>query len=173
MTAKEVQEGLFTLIEHKRLTVINEWDAAKQSGDDLTRDIYCPRVDLAIGPFNTSRNANDLWQNTNPADKIKEILRQKDWLPPNFKFNPNPRCSVAIEIEASKQGSKYFLGDIANASILGKIGIVIPVGDKIVKSFNRLRGYVDFATRVGKLPEAFRNYVILTEEQFKEVLTLL
>lgn len=98
--------------------------------------MYCPRIDIAVGPFNIRRNIEEDNRIINAkinehkafitklVDKaetyvgnVDEFLRNK---------NRNPRCFLAIEIE--KSGTrKHLLGDIANASVIAAIGIVVPL----------------------------------------------
>ena len=39
--------------------VHKEWDVAKDSQDNYTRKLYCPRIDFAVGPFNIDRNLDE------------------------------------------------------------------------------------------------------------------
>jgi len=161
--------------------VKKEWDVAKDSQDALTRKLYCPRLDIAVGPFNTDGNVQ------NNIDRIKNIVTAKrDFIdnilqlsePPLTDIdsflqlkNKNPRCFLAIEIE--KSGSrKHMLGDIANVSILGSIGIVVPFNDKKLNAFKRIKKYVDFAARVGKSSAVFRNVLIIKKEKFLRAISI-
>lgn len=51
--------------------------------------------------------------------------------------NSNPRCFVAIELERST-GPKHRMGSIINAGAVGKIGIVIGLGDSAYRSLKRI-----------------------------------
>jgi len=162
--------------------VKKEWDVAKESEDDLTRDSYCPRVDVAVGPFNLTRNGNNLRQ-------IDEMIEQRrGFLKKLFEFseihslvsrelgfekflnirNENPRCLLAIEIENSGS-SKHMLGNIANVSILGAIGVVIPFNDTKLKLCKRIKKYLKHAIIVKKIPkDIFRNVIIIEKNNFKK-----
>jgi len=84
--------------------------------------------------------------------------------------NKNPRCFLAIELENS--GSrKHMLGDVANASILGAIGIVVPLNEKRLRAFRKIREYIVFATKVGKLKASFNNVILLNRENFMNVIS--
>jgi len=156
-----------------------EWDVAKDGRDDFTRELYCPRLDIAVGPFNVDRNVNHndmeiertvrthrnlisrmLRYSERRVGNINEFLRNK---------NENPRCFLAIEIENSGS-SKHMLGNIANVSIIGSIGIVIPFNDKKLSLCKRIRKYIAFATDVGKIKTIFKNVLIINKENFLQVL---
>lgn len=83
--------------------------------------------------------------------------------------NNNPRCMLAIEIEHSGS-SKHMLGNIANVSILGAIGIVIPFNEKKLALCKRIKKYVTFATEVKKIQDIFENVLIIRKEKFIGVL---
>ena len=159
---------------------IKEWDVIKNSQDAYPRDLYRPRLDIAIGPFNIDGNADYNKREINNTiqrkrELIERLLESSELHDRDIEMflrakNKNPRCLLAIEIE--KSGSrKHMLGDIANVSILGSIGIVIPFNDKKLSAFKRIQKYLDFATRVGKTEnEMFKNVLILTKENFLRIL---
>jgi len=61
-------------------------------------------------------------------------------------------------------------GNIANASILGSFGIVIPFNDKKLALCQRLKRYVKFATAVKKVGPVFQNVLIIKKERFLQLL---
>ena len=155
--------------------VRKEWDVAKNSQDDFTRELYCPRLDIAVGPFNIDGNVN--W-NIEEMERvvhirrsfIKRLLNHSET--PHIEIeeflsnkNQNPRCFLAIEIENSGS-SKHMLGDVANVSILGSIGIIVPFNDKKLSLCKRIKQYVGFATEVGKTNVVFKNVLILNKANF-------
>ncbi|MBU1044197.1 MAG: hypothetical protein KJ915_07350 [Candidatus Omnitrophica bacterium] len=157
----------------------NEWDAAKDSQDSLTRGMYCPRLDIAVGPFNINGRVEANKRQIEEArsrhqDLIGRIVHTSerhhyDVQDISSGLNKNPRCLLAIEIEAS--GSrKHMLGDIANASILGSIGIVVPLTTGKLNAFIKIMKYIKFATKVKKLESSFNNVVIIGHDRFLEVL---
>lgn len=159
--------------------VEKEWNAAKNSEDDFTRELYCPRLDIAVGPFNIHRNVyedNLLITNVLNAnrDLIRRLWQASELKPLNFdRFmankNNNPRCMLAIEIENSGS-SKHMLGNIANVSILGSIGIVIPFNEKKLALCKRMKKYITFATEVEKIHDVFKNVLILSKNKFIDAL---
>lgn len=177
MKTKEFTKSL--LVELKKVfskdLIIPEWNVGKNSEDDFNnRDYYAPRVDIAIGSFNINR---DLDQNNAKFDSLVQeniSLLQKLYeishLGENHEYisfrdfvsslNPNPRCFIAIEIENTKD-AKRSLGDIVNASVMGKVGIVIPLGDDKYKLFYKIKKYFHYLEQVGKLEGNFRNILII------------
>jgi len=167
-------QGIFGETDVKK-----EWNVAKDSKDDFTRELYCPRLDVAVGPFNIDR---DIERNKSAIktlahihrDFIDRMLRYSQQQGNNVESflenaNPNPRCFLAIEIENSGS-SKHMLGNIANVSIIGSIGVVIPFNYKKASLCNRIKKYVTFATQVGKTEDVFKNVLIIDKENFLRVL---
>ena len=156
-----------------------EWDVAKDSTDDFIRKLYCPRLDLAVGPFNIDRKVT--YNNTEIEETIEyyrsfieKMFNYSEQRNGNFdeflnKRNINPRCFLAIEIENSGT-SKYMLGNIANVSIIGSIGVVIPFNDRQLSNCKRIIEYVDFATEVKKIKAIFENILVIDKEVFLKVL---
>lgn len=157
--------------------VKNEWDIGKDSKDDLQRsEMYCPRPDIAVGPFNTTREHiayRPLYRNSvieRLFDCAINVTGQYDDFI-NANVNPNPRSLLAIEIE--KTGNrKHRLGDIANASIVGGIGIVIPLTPEVCANFLKIINFLDFASGVGKLSSrVFQNVLLIKPDDFLNVIT--
>ncbi len=161
--------------------VKKEWDVAKDGKDDFTRELYCPRLDVAVGPFNIEKEldfSNRIYQTienyTDFLAKLWQSSEQRNNAPGIIDFiemnkNKNPRCFLAIEIENSGS-SKHMLGNIANTSILGSFGIVIPFNDKKLALCQRLQRYVKFATAVKKVGPVFQNVLIIKKEKFLQLL---
>jgi hypothetical protein len=110
--------------------VIKEWDTVK---NDLHlsnhKDVYAPRVDIAIGPFNDYYELDCGIDGTKPMQShpfVKKLTRDKCQAGLSMKnlWNSFSRCFMAVEIEFSGT-SKHVLGSMINASVNGSIGIVI------------------------------------------------
>lgn len=159
--------------------VKKEWDVAKDSQDAFTRQLYCPRLDIAVGPFNIDGN---IYRNNEVIDRA--LTTNKNFISRLFSLsedredslsdflehkNKNPRCLLAIEIEDS--GSrKHMLGDIANVSIIGSIGVIVPFNPEKLGHFKRIRKYVAFATQAGKIKTIFQNVLIISKDHFLQAL---
>jgi hypothetical protein len=156
-----------------------EWDVAKKSRDAYTRKLYCPRIDIAVGPFNINRNIYD--DNLQIAQTVQHnssllraLIKSAEIKPDSIdtflsNLNRNPRCFMAIEIE--KSGTrKHLLGDMANSSIIGAIGIVIPLNKSILNGFKGIQRYIRFATEMKKIQSIFNNVLIIKPEKFFSIL---
>lgn len=146
---------------------------------------YSPRVDVAVGPFATdkrymgeydslSRKARPLLElifeefekNVQAFNPEAQYVDRRSYL----NFNINARCFMAIEIE--KSGSrKHRLGDIVNASALGRIGIIVAWEKKDLRSFLKILEYFNFLQSVGKNTFQTKNIAVLDKEQFLKILT--
>lgn len=160
--------------------VVKEWDVAKDSGDSFTRNLYSPRLDFAIKPFNTDGNVDYNNRKINRAISryrrlIKRLAESSETYIEGINYfldnrNRNPRCFLAIEVENS--GSrKHMLGDIANASIMGAVGVVIPLNEKQLKGFIKIKNYITFATEVGKLKPSFNNVIVINKNKFLRIVS--
>jgi len=156
---------------------------------------YSPRVDIAVGPFATkeqliseynrlakvSQNLINLCLNDfrkNYSNFSWRFPKKERTLPRNYHsfsdsaYNQNARCFLAIEIEKSRDG-KHELGDIVNASALGRIGIIVAWNGQILRSFLRILEYFSFLQRVEKPTFNSGNIIILRKDQFRHILTSL
>jgi hypothetical protein len=152
--------------------VIKEWNVAKNSQDNFTRNLYCPRVDIGVGPFNiTTDTGNNMAQITNTFTRFHPFVEGLQRLSATDieEYNPNPRCFLAIEIE--KRGTrKHMLGDVINATSLGKIGLIIPWDEEAMKAFRRIKAYLDFIKTVKKASYGPKNLLIVPKGDFKNFL---
>jgi hypothetical protein len=163
-----------------RSNVKKEWDVAKASRDDYTRNLYCPRIDLAVGPFNIDRNVErnmNILENACKTHErvIRNLFDHSRANSGDFNYflghkNTHGRCLLAVEIENSGT-RKHMLGDIVNSSIIGAIGIVVPLNNEKLKGFIRLHKYLKFATSVGKTEAIFNNVLIIDRKTFLRILS--
>jgi hypothetical protein len=165
-------------IELKRIfgenNVVKEWNVAENSMDQFTRKLYCPRVDFAVKPFNTDLNFEYNNGLINSAYERFEglLLRLKlasDAIMEDFDPNQNPRCFLAIELE-NKTSRKHRLGSLYNASVIGKIGIVVAKNTQVYNSLVKIRKYFEFLKNAWKSPYTPKNIMIVTESDFLRVL---
>lgn len=134
---------------------------------------YSPRVDVAIPPFAFDQSYARDYKSLLKRNKVfLEKLKEKalnDNQRVKFDKNPNPRCFIAIEIENSTDNNaKHMLGSIANASILGKVGIVIAMNSS--NCLKRINEYFDYITQAGKIKNEFKNVLLISKKDFDTVL---
>lgn len=175
MCANSTQDRLFRSLcgLFPQESVKSEWRAFAGAEDTFReRGTYAPRLDIAVGPFNTTfqdRRADSerIRAFDHPLiDIIGKWARERDR---PLTTNPNPRCLLAIEIEESTS-SKHILGGITNVSMLGRIGVVISSEVKFPK-VERIVSYATKLRQVEKAPESlFGNVVCLTSDEFFELL---
>jgi hypothetical protein len=124
--------------------VRSEW-SVRQGAADTFGDMasYAPRLDIAIGPFNTTReyrrrDADAIRNFRHPLiGRLKSKIQSQNH--GGTYDNRNPRCVVAIEIEHSTS-SKHVLGAIRNASMLGLLGVAVGTAQHIAK-VRRIHAY--------------------------------
>lgn len=145
------------------------------------RGSYAPVVDVAVGPFAIETTYIDEYaQLLDETRTFIESLIQRhnqnvDALEPPTLFdaikrsNGNARCLLCIEIEES--GSrKHCLGNLINASALGRIGILVARSPAMMRVFVRQRAYLRFLSEVRKNSFRTDNTLVLTEAQLDECL---
>lgn len=186
MTAKEYQDLTTPLLFNKLvdLEVVDEWSAFRGINYQ-----YSPRVDIAVGPFSVTPNRNQTaeYNRILRRENIDQFLKRiydlhvenigLEWVNelnvPEFDYltrkNQNARCFLAIEIENSST-KKHIMGSMINAASLGRIGIGIAFNDSVKRTFLRIMNYLAFLKRVEKNTYDTTNFMILTKEQFLEIL---
>ena len=163
-----------------------EWDVSRESRDALNRDfypdreLYCPRLDIAVGDFNIDGNIEHNNRKIKETAELHRDLIYRLWknsesqITPFEEFmlhrNKNPRCLLAIEIENSGS-SKHMIGNIANVSIIGSIGVVIPFINKKLSLCRRIKNYIQYVTRVQKIEKVFQNVLIVEKEKFMRIIS--
>jgi hypothetical protein len=155
--------------------VIKEWDVAKNSKDAYTRELYCPRVDFAVGPFNIDTNIDYnnrlIEESYQKYRELLELLESKSDIKDSaLEPNKNPRCFIVIEVE-NKNSRKHRLGSLVNASALGKIGIIVASSDRVFTSFVKIRKYLAFLNQAQKIEIFPKNVMIITKENFMKSLS--
>jgi len=138
MNTKEYQSKIFDSLKEifEKEDVKKEWDSLKyDSHTSNHKQIYGPRLDIAVGPFNGMVELDTPLDNTASMKNhplTRRIVKEIAWDDNDFNkcWNDFSRCYLAIEIElgSNKKSSnslKHILGSIINASVTGSIGIVI------------------------------------------------
>ncbi len=111
--------------------------------------LYTPIPDFAIRPFNLDRdkeaNVRSIEQafrdHSQLIGRIASNAYEGNAL--NFGHNPNPRLFIEIEVE-NKNTEKHTLGSIINASLLGKIGILVGATPEAYELLTRIKSYLKF-----------------------------
>ena len=193
MTTKEYQKSICLLLQNK----LERYDIDIHIGEEWTsfsgkKNLYSPRVDIAVGPFSMGLGENqtcnynrliqkntirfflqslyDLHKNNIGDEYLNEITI------PDFEFvlnkNQNARCFLALEIE-NRNSKKHIMGSIINAASLGRIGIGVAYTDKTLRTFIRILNYLGFLKRVEKNTYDTTNFLIVTKEQLTTLLNSL
>lgn len=165
-----------TIVEKLRqhfTEVEKEWRITKGATDPLSvnADVYAPRLDVAVGPFNVREE-----DKVEMVDTIKTVFSQKApqelkniITSRRLKQNQNPRCTIAIEVVYSGS-SKHILGDITNASVMGLYGFVV-ASNSTFEKLKRIFEYSKVIKQVGKVPEdMFSNVCVISGDNFLRLL---
>ncbi|EIJ65600.1 hypothetical protein BD31_I1572 [Candidatus Nitrosopumilus salaria BD31] len=162
----EITEKLSRYFQQVR----KEWRITQDATDAFSTDVdvYAPRIDVAVGPFNVSEgnereNITNVFENSAPQN-LKKMIESS-----SLQKNNNPRCMLAIEVVYSGS-TKHILGDITNASMIGLYGFVVAHNDRI-DEVNRIFEYTKTIKAVHKAPsDLFSNVKIMSTNEFLELL---
>jgi hypothetical protein len=176
MSGREIQGAICNAlrVHFDPEQVVSEWSVRRGASDAFgDAATYAPRLDIAVGPFNTTfqNRHTDAVAIHNVRHPVVERLRHAVWdqNQGGIYQNRNPRCLLAIEVENSTS-SKHILGGITNASMLGLLGVIIGPATYIQK----IRRIHTYACKLKKLEKAhddmFGNVACLEDGEF---LTLL
>lgn len=180
MTEREYQNNAKNILERLYGEVEIQWHPFRGHG----RRIYAPKVDIAVGPFATETRQearySELLEQTRSFveclierhNQNVESNEERTSFDRIAHFNENARCLFCIEVEDT--GSrKHCLGDLVNASALGRVGILVARSEKMFKVFLRQRVYLHFLERVGKNTFRTDNALVLSADQFDECLAVI
>jgi hypothetical protein len=178
ITTRQYQKLVADKIKIKlKLPVETEWRAMKDQ-----HDLYCPRVDIAIGPFvydsSCIPDSHDCliekWEEIIKAmygyhKKNVESLSFEN-CQTSFKDlcykNKTARCLIAIEIE-DKVNRKHLIGAAVNVIALGRLGVVVACNPDKLNAFIRIRRYLWFLSRATNFGTT--NLLVLTREQLASI----
>ncbi len=179
LTHKEYQKFIANKLESLlKLPVQIEWRSMQEQ-----KSLYCPRVDIAVGPFvyDNSRIPDEhnklvkQWEVRIQAmlDCHRHNVRSLSWdtCPTSFEElcfkNIAARCFLAIEIEDT--GSrKHLIGTALNAMALGRVAIVVVSKRDKLKAFVRLRRYLWFLSQAININTD--NLLFISRDQLNRVL---
>lgn len=131
---REVSELLKSYFRSKGLEILGKFNAFDHPDDDTDERSF--EIDLAIGPRGTKGNRTEQQRSDDTnlfeahSAQINSVIADlnsislfpgsRSW---SRQANPNPLVGIAIEIE--NKLSKYFLGSLLAAAIVGRWGMVI------------------------------------------------
>ena len=177
MTEREYQLKVKKILSNIYGEVQVQWHPFFGQG----RRIYSPAIDIAVGPYAIHERYETRYtkllresrgfiaclikaHNQN-VESNEERISFKGIL----HFNENARCLIGIEIE-NTGSKKHCMGDLVNASALGRIGLLIAWSPTVLRTFLRQRVYLGYLASVGKNSFRTKNALILTKDQFDRCL---
>ena len=155
--------------------VRRQFDIGSRKNDAFDKgQLYSPRLDYAVGPYNLDRNKEENVGRINSAFRdfqpmIQQLVEEGNG---NFAaishYNSNPRMFIAIEME-DKTSRKHRLGGIINASALGKVGILVGANAEVYWSVFKIMSYLEYL-RTYKSVILAPNVIAINRSRFVRVL---
>jgi hypothetical protein len=147
-------------------------------------EISSPQFDYAVGPFAKRKVVFD--------DEYEELMEEHDRLfrllidthnhniqdqhllrPLKFKevrfHNQNARALILIDI-VRKKNQNHILGSIINASLLGKVGIMVAWDEERFDAIKQQMDYVQYLYKMKLFGYKPRNLMIFDHNQLLEIL---
>lgn len=177
MDEREYQNEVRTKLERLYEEVEVQWHPFRGQG----YGIYAPKIDVAVGPYAIEARYGNRYSEllTETRSFIESLIERHNRNVEGYeeqtsfqrieRFNENARCLLCIEIEKSG-GRKHCLGNLVNASALGRIGLLVARSDEMLRVFLRQRVYLSYLKSVEKNTFRTDNAIVLTETQFDECL---
>ncbi len=180
MVEREYQNKIREALLNIYNEVETQWHPFLKHG----RKIYSPAIDIAVGPFAIEQRFEN--QYTGLLNQTREFIdkltvchnrnieeEHSDLGASTFEnilhFNENARCLIGIEIE-NTGSRKHCIGDLVNASALGRVGILVAWSPVILRAFLRQRAYLAFLFSVRKNSFRTDNALVLTRGQLDSCL---
>jgi len=178
MKATDYQNEIVELLQNifGKDLVRKEWDSVEyDSHFNNHKNVYAPRLDVAVGPFNFYPNLDVGTDNS--LKMVKHAFTKKlreQFLDDREKleniWNRFGRCYLAIEIEFNSN-SKHAFGSLINASVSGALAIVVVNTEKKKKELERLINYVLRLQDFDLIElNSLRNLVVFEKSEFVEFL---
>lgn len=146
--------------------VKSEWDSVTyDSHFHNHKSVYAPRIDIAVGPFNSYGDL-DIGNDRTAVMKnhlLVERLNERY----EIAWNNLSRCFLAIEIVFSGS-SKHIMGDFLNATSTGAIGIIVSRGKSHDKA-KRMLGYLNRLEDFKRI-HRMRNLMLFRDDDFLKFL---
>lgn len=155
--------------------VRRQFDVGSKRNDAFDKyQLYSPRLDYAVGPYNLDRHREENVGRINNAFRdfqpmIQQLVEEGTGdLSAISHYNSNPRMFIAIEME-DKTSRKHRLGGIINASALGKVGILVGANAEVYWSVFKIKSYLEYL-RTYKSVILAPNVIAINKSRFVHVL---
>jgi GNAT superfamily N-acetyltransferase len=147
-----------------------EWDSVTYDGHTSNHTlVYAPRVDIAVGPFNSYADLDIGNDRTASMKKHFLVKKLQERTGNTIVWNDCARCFLAVEIVFSGK-SKYIAGDFLNATSTGSIAFVV-AHKKVYEKVSRMLNYFHRLQEFERLHEnGLQNLMLFRDDEFLEFL---
>ncbi len=147
-----------------------EWDSVTYDGHMTNHSlVYAPRVDIAVGPFNSYADLDIGVDRTAALKNHLLTKRLQERTGNTVVWNDCARCFLAVEIVFSGS-SKHISGDFLNATSTGALGFIVAsrgMYEKVRRTLNYFHRLQEFE-RLHK--NGLQNIMLFRDDEFLEFL---